>query len=203
MMLRSCRLARTREGGAQARRPPSGRDPSGRDPSGPSRSRLTRLRPLPLLLLLAGALSLSGVRPAPLVAQADDAEVLGAVEALFDAMRARDGARALSAFLPDARIVVAELLPTGASRVQGQTAQSFAAAVGQGGDPWDEPIFNPEVRVDGGLAQVWTFYRFYAGTRFSHCGTNSIQLAKTADGWKISAITYSQRTTECDPPTDS
>jgi hypothetical protein len=159
----------------------------------PRRGRALRVLLAGALLLVAGLLPTGEVR-------AQDPQVMGAVTGLFDAMRARDGARALEAFLPDARIVMVELAANGTPRVQAQGASTFAAAVGQGGDPWDEPVFAPQVQIDGGLAHVWTFYRFYVGTQFSHCGTNSIQLAQTADGWKIAAITYSRRTTDCDPP---
>lgn len=152
-----------------------------------------------LFLWALGATDTNATMVSP-VGDASDPQVIAAVEALFEAMRARDGACALTAFLPDARIVAVEVGPNGTPRVQAQSAQAFAAAVGQGGEPSDEPIFQPEVQVDGGLAHVWTFYRFYVGGRFSHCGTNSIQLTRTLDGWKIAAITYSSRSTSCEPP---
>jgi hypothetical protein len=51
--------------------------------------------------------------------------------------------------------------------------------------PWIERMVNPEVRVDQNLASVWTWYDFTTGGRTSHCGYDSIELARTATGWKI------------------
>ncbi|MEI2720897.1 MAG: hypothetical protein V9E87_12310 [Gemmatimonadales bacterium] len=61
----------------------------------------------------------------------------------------------------------------------------------------DERIYDPEIRIDGGLATVWTFYAFFVGERLSHCGVDAFQLARTSEGWKIIALADSRQTTGC------
>ena len=38
-----------------------------------------------------------------------------------------------------------------------------------------ERMFDPEVRVSGDLAMVWTAYDFYVGDEFSHCGRRCVR----------------------------
>jgi hypothetical protein len=64
----------------------------------------------------------------------------------------------------------------------------------------DERLFHPEVRVEGGLATVWTYYELWVGDQFSHCGYDAFQLARAADGWKIVAIADNRRSDGCEPP---
>jgi len=130
----------------------------------------------------------------------DEAAVMAVVNGLFDAMRARDGAAAAAVFHPEARLVSTGARPDGTPTVQVMSIDGFVAAVGGEGDPWNEPLFDTEVRIDGNLAQVWTFYRFYAGETFSHCGFNSILLVRSTDaaGWKIVHLADTRRTEGCD-----
>jgi hypothetical protein len=141
-----------------------------------------------------------GVAPTSLAAQSDSdrAAVMEVVERLFDAMRARDGAMAASVFHPEARLISTGVDGEGDPRIQIQSTEGFVSAVGQGGEAWDEPLFDPEVRVDGNLAHVWVFYRFYLGDRFSHCGYDSFQLVRTAEGWKIISLGDTRRTEGCE-----
>lgn len=171
-------------------------------------SPLSSLVPLGSLALLAALLL-----PAPGAAQAADPdapevreaseaqEVLEVVEALFDAMRARDGEAVARVFHPDAGLMSTRVTDDGTPEVTVSAVADFAEAVGAGGEPWDEPWFAPRVEVDGAVAQVWIFYRFYAGDTFSHCGHNSIQLVRDAEaGWRIAHLVDSRRTRECEPP---
>lgn len=165
---------------------------------------------LALTLVLLVALALTPLfPPAPLGAQqaagvsaadaatAEEAEILAVLDRLFEGMRARDGAAVASAFHPQAALAVApEGAPPGTPPAV-TPASEFAASVGAGGPPFHEPYFAPEVRIDGNLAHVWTFFRFYAGDQFSHCGTNSFQLLRWAEGWSIVFAAYSRQTVDC------
>jgi hypothetical protein len=160
------------------------------------------MKPRLIPLLAASLLAALALAPAA-YAQApsrDEGAVLEVVDRLFDGMRARSGEMVASVFHPQARMVTTGSEPDGSPRVQVQGIEGFVAAVGQGGVPWNEPLFATEVRVDGNLAHVWTFYRFYAGERFSHCGYNSIELVRTGDGWRIMSVADTRRTDRCEPP---
>jgi hypothetical protein len=60
-----------------------------------------------------------------------------------------------------------------------------------------ERTWNHEVRVDDALAHVWTPYTFHLNERFSHCGYDSFQLARTETGWVVIAVADSQRRDRC------
>lgn len=153
-------------------------------------------------LALAALLAVASPEPIPSTTTnptPDEAAVMEVVNRLFDGMRARDGAMVASVFHPEARLVSTGTGPDGAPRVQVQAVEGFVTAVGGEGDPWNEPLFHTEVRVDGNLAHVWTFYRFYAGERFSHCGHNAILLVRGAEGWRIIHLADTRRTEDCEP----
>lgn len=61
----------------------------------------------------------------------------------------------------------------------------------------DERILDYQIKVDGDLAAAWTPYEFYVNDQFSHCGVNSFQLVRTAEGWKISYIIDTRRKEGC------
>lgn len=128
----------------------------------------------------------------------DHAAVMEVVNQLFDGMRARDGEMVAAVFHPDARMVSTGVDAQGNPRAQLSPVSGFVEAVGQPGEPWNEPLFDPEVRVDGNLAHVWVFYHFYRGETFSHCGFDSFQLVRTGEGWKVISLADTRRTEGCE-----
>jgi hypothetical protein len=141
--------------------------------------------------LLAGTLAV-----APAAAQDD--QVLATVQRLFDGMRTKDTAMLRSAFLPGARLFGMRTRQDGSVVIQQTTEQQFAEAVARDTcGTWLERTFDPEVRIEGALATVWTWYDFHLGTTMSHCGVDAFQLLKTADGWKVVSIADTFQRTGC------
>lgn len=155
------------------------------------------MKPLPWLVaccLLAGA-------PPPVSAQNPEQDVLAVIRRVFDGMRAGDSAMARSAFDASARLVGVSSDSAGSPRVSMADIDRFLAAVGRPRtEVWDERIWDTEVRVDGGLASVWTKYAFYRGDQFSHCGVDVFELVRRPDGWKIVHLADTRRTTNCWTP---
>ncbi|MBK8428965.1 MAG: nuclear transport factor 2 family protein [Lewinellaceae bacterium] len=60
-------------------------------------------------------------------------------------------------------------------------------------DKYKEQIEFDAVLSEASLASVWTPYKFYLNGKISHCGTNSFQLVKMEDGWKIQYILDTRR----------
>ena len=60
-------------------------------------------------------------------------------------------------------------------------------------DKFKEEIEFEAINAEQSLASVWTPYKFYLNGKVSHCGTNSFQLVKTAEGWKIQYIIDTRR----------
>ena len=65
-------------------------------------------------------------------------------------------------------------------------------------DQYDERIKFESILVEKSLASVWTPYSFYINGKRSHCGTNSFQLIKTNEGWKIQYIIDTRRKQGCE-----
>ena len=76
----------------------------------------------------------------------------------------------------------------------GQDFQDFLRFVGTpSANTFDEQIEFAAIQVEESLASVWTPYRFILNGQLSHCGTNSFQLVKMEDGWKIQYIIDTRR----------
>ncbi len=132
----------------------------------------------------------------------EESRVVAAVRKLFEGVTAKDGEMMRSVLDRDARLVRTETR-NGAPRTRPMSAADFVARVlDHQGPAMREKIWNPEVRIAENLATVWVPYAFYLGERFTHCGEDAIQLAKTElgwPGWKILAIADTQRTEGCNP----
>jgi putative lumazine-binding protein len=146
---------------------------------------------------------------APHAARAQDPEtvkILTTVRKVFDAMRTRDTALLSQAFDTSARLL--GINNRGATPVVTLTsAAQFGAAFSRApaGDVWNERIFDPEVRIDGTVAQVWAYYTFHLNAKFSHCGVDAFMLLRVGTTWKITQLADSRRTEGCthtEPPGD-
>lgn len=62
---------------------------------------------------------------------------------------------------------------------------------------FEERIEGYEIKMDGKMANVWTPYSFYINGSLSHCGTNSFQLFKRNDVWKIFYIVDTRDSVNC------
>jgi hypothetical protein len=103
-------------------------------------------------------------------------------------------------FAPDVRFAVLEDTSGGGAQVAAQTLDGFIRAVEVSQGAWNEQIYDVEVRVDDTVASVWAPYTFYVNGRLSHCGVNSIELLRGAEGWKITQISDTRRTDGCPDP---
>ena len=166
----------------------------------PSRS---SLRPVLTVLALASvpaalrAQAATAVPPAPATSAADRAEVLAVMKRLFDAMRVGDSAAARAVFHPNAQLGSA-VVRDGAPEVRLDSPATFLKAIGTPHtEVWDERTSGEIVHVDGPLAVLWTRYAFYAGSKFSHCGVNAFQMARTAAGWRIVSLIDTRQRTGC------
>jgi hypothetical protein len=162
------------------------------------------MRVITLLLLAAATTSCIRAKierstPATAERQQSEADVLVVVNRLWEAMRTNDSVMARSVF--DSSAQLARIVDrNGARFVRWDRADGFVKAVGSAKEPWIERMVAPEVRVDGNLASVWTWYDFSIGGKVSHCGYDSIELAKLATGWKIIYLADTQQRTGCEQP---
>jgi len=124
----------------------------------------------------------------------EEKDVLAAAQRIFDGMAAHDAAMIRSVLLPDARLysargdsapvaIPAEDFATRIAAVQGAVQERFTGA--------------PTVSIRGRIAHVWGEYEFLRDGKFNHCGVDSFSLLKTAEGWKVAAISDTSETVGC------
>jgi hypothetical protein len=123
--------------------------------------------------------------------------IMTVVKRLFDGMRSRDTALMRSTFAPGTLLGG---VPRAGQPVRFTPIDGFIAGIASApvGTLLNETLYDPEIRIDGGLATVWTFYTFHVGERLSHCGMDAFQLVRTSEGWKISALADTRQTTGCE-----
>lgn len=64
----------------------------------------------------------------------------------------------------------------------------------------DETITNVRIDSDGDVGQVWFDYSFVLGSYKENWGKESWQMVRTADGWKIAGVVWSQEMNPTPPP---
>ncbi|WP_426059099.1 nuclear transport factor 2 family protein [Hymenobacter sp. B1770] len=131
-------------------------------------------------------------------ASSETAEVQKTINTFFDGMRRGDSATVRRTLAPATVFHTIGGKAGQASTLQIENINGFLKAVGTPHPKvWDERITFDKVLIDANLASVWTPYEFYIGDTFSHCGYNSFQLVKLADGWKIAHIIDTRRKDKC------
>ena len=121
-------------------------------------------------------------------------DVLAIVQKIFNGIGKHDGEMIRSAMLPDAKIYVSR--DTGAA--SSSTLAEMIAQIAAGKVPMVERFTSPpHVMILERIAQVWDEYEFLRDGKFSHCGVDTATLLKTADGWKISSLSYTVDRTGC------
>lgn len=146
---------------------------------------------------LSARRTLTGSPVAPAVVR-DELAVIAAMNRLFDAMRSQDTAAIRRLAHPELRIFVPGTRDDRpALRVS--TIDEFIAQVAASSERLDEAALQPEVRIDGNLATIWTYYEFRRDERFSHCGHDAFHFARADDGWQIIGLAYTTRPHDCTP----
>jgi hypothetical protein len=153
------------------------------------------------IALLAFAATASAQTPAtPASAQApQDTAVLAVVNRMFEGFAKKDTTIIRSTLHDDVKLVTAVTNREGKPVVQTGTMDDFLKTIASAPGKLDERLFNPEIRVDGNLATVWVLYEFWHDDKYSHCGIDSFQLARTEMGWKIFSIADTRRG-KCNTP---
>ncbi len=163
----------------------------------PSPSRRWQARATAWVSPAAGAVAAVAFMAAPGAADEQDA-VLTAVDGFFRAFAARDAA-ALSALMLDDGFVRA-LRPTldGAGQASATRIPDWIAAVPKEDHAIRELYWEPVVQIRGPLASVWTPYEVFVDGATFQCGIDLFTLIDTADGWRITELTYTAEPTACD-----
>jgi hypothetical protein len=124
----------------------------------------------------------------------DEKDAVAAAQKVFDGMAAKDAAALRAMMLPEARLYAVrdDRAPTAT------TGDAFAGGIATASGALLERFTEtPKVMIRGRMAQVWGEYEFLRDGKFNHCGVDTFTLFKTAEGWKVAAISYTTETTGC------
>jgi len=157
---------------------PTGDEPTDADPSAPTAA---------------------GARHIP--NDADRDAVLATVQSIFDALAAGDGETLRRVMHPQVLMHSVERSADGARSVSMSTLEDLIARVEGSDAVLTERMFDPEVRISGDLAMVWTPYDFYVGDQLSHCGADGLMLARhpQTEAWQIISLSWTRlKPPECE-----
>lgn len=65
-------------------------------------------------------------------------------------------------------------------------------------DPFIERYWNPEVRIRGGVAQVWAPYELRDNGRQVHCGIDGFDLVQLDGAWRVASILSTMEPKSCE-----
>lgn len=120
-------------------------------------------------------------------------EVLGAVDALFDAMAKHDVDASRKLIVPGASFVVVK--PDGVVAMEHDN--DYLDSLAKHKEAFRERIWNAQVTVQGDIAQVWAPYDFHLDGKLSHCGVDSFSMVRTAEGWRVAGVSYTVQKVGC------
>lgn len=129
----------------------------------------------------------------------EEAGIKETINNLFDGMRKSDAVLIQSSLSETAVLQTIKKNKEGKLIVQSESVADFLTAITKPHtEIYDERIVFETIKIDGPLASVWTPYKFYVGTTFSHCGVDSYQLVKIDGKWKIQYLIDTRRKDGCE-----
>lgn len=152
---------------------------------------------LPLLLLASPVAAQQRAATREPTPEEDAQAVLATLDSLFAAIEAKDPAAFTEFTLLEGSATAAYETSTGMPMLVSSDWSEFAQRLPQiPGKPQERNI-NPQVRIDGDIAMVWTPYVFTIDGKLSHCGTNHFDLVRKNGQWRVLNATWTQRKTGC------
>ena len=127
-----------------------------------------------------------------LPSDSDRAAILGVVQALFDALGERDTELLTAILHPDILMHSVELSADGERSSSTSTLDGMVARLEADGPRMTERMWDPEVRISGDLATVWTPYDFHVGEDLSHCGADAFILMRERGDWQITSLSWTR-----------
>jgi ketosteroid isomerase-like protein len=170
---------------------------------------MLKLKTLALYTLVLLPMASIAQAPAPSAAQTeavndhrtDEAAIQQVMNRYHAAIQARDGAAFSSLFLPDANLWLNVLTDSAYSRAQAKSTtvqkvrvgsfRDFAKLISTTPKHFDPEHSNLVVHTDGTIATVYFDFVFNVDGKANNRGSETWQLVKAADGWRIASIVYS------------
>ncbi len=126
--------------------------------------------------------------------KAEKAALKATILKFFEGMEKHDTLLLKSACMPGMQLQTVRTNKNGETVVIAEPFARFLQLVATPSpEKFREVVTFKHISVEPSLASVWTPYTFYIGNTVSHTGTNSFQLVKTVEGWKIQYILDTRR----------
>jgi len=133
--------------------------------------------------------------------RADKTAIEQVMKQYHAAILAHDGNALAGLFLPEANLWLNVLTDSAYARVQANSPgarkvrvsnyKDFAKLVSTTPKSFDPEHSNVAIHTDGTIAAVYFDFVFNVGGKANNRGSESWQLVKTTDGWRIASIVYS------------
>ena len=141
-------------------------------------------------------------RPVTDAHAADVAAIYKVVEQFQAAIIAHDGKTLANLFLQDhdswlsvadaAKWTKVRVRNPQARRVRPSSWKAFCASIQDTSMPVEERFYNVRIDTNGAVAAVWFDFDFLVGDNVTNRGSESWQMVRAGDGWKISSMLFSE-----------
>jgi hypothetical protein len=147
-----------------------------------------------LLLATPVAAQMPGQK-APMTA--DSTGAMAAANAVMTAIGTKDEAALKALILPQALLVSQRPNADGTSKSAVRTRDEWLAGLISAKGTLSEKMFNPQLLIHKDLAHVWAPYTFDIDGKRSHCGIDSLGLAKIDGQWRVTSMTWTAEPDGC------
>ena len=119
-------------------------------------------------------------------ANAQEAQVKKAVETFFEGLNAADVDK-IKSVCSEKLVLQSVAVHTVGNKFTEESAEKFYASLTKNATKakFEERVKEYKIQTDGHIAHVWVPYEFYIDGQLSHKGSNSFELVKFKEGWKV------------------
>jgi hypothetical protein len=156
---------------------------------------------LPVIVLAVCLAHPAHAADGPAAHPADVKAIQTIVEQFRSAISARDGKTLGNLFMPDhdswlsvadeAKWAKVKALAPDARKVSPSSWKKFAEFIQHADKPVEERFHNVRIDTNGAVASVWFDFDFLVDGKVTNRGSESWQMVRAEDGWKISSMLYS------------
>lgn len=149
------------------------------------------------LLLATPALAQTPAQSAPI--EADSIGAMKAADAVMAAIGKKDEATLKALILPQALLLSQRYAADGTVKTAIRTRDEWMAGLMTLKGTPSERMADPRLLIQHDLAHVWAPYTFDIDGKRSHCGIDSLGLARIDGQWRITSMTWTAETQNCPP----
>jgi hypothetical protein len=145
------------------------------------------------------ALSLLVATPALAQPAPDSIGAMTAANAVMTAIGKKDEATLKTLILPQAFLLSQRYAADGTMKTAIRTRDEWLAGLMAVKGTPSEQMADPRLLIQHDLAHVWAPYTFDIDGKRSHCGIDSLGLARLDGQWRITSMTWTAETQNCPP----